>query len=87
MLFRSVSQSRYCGVKASLALAKEVFEDVMTEIMTSDEFQEYQRLMVEDPELWGPWILVYEVDGGCMWSYKSIDEINAALANGEQYDD
>lgn len=75
------------GVKSTLAAAKDVFECVMTEIMTSDEFQEYQRLMAEDPDMWGPWILVYEVDGGCIWSYESLDEISAALKDGEQYDD
>lgn len=75
------------GVKSTLAAAKEIFEDLMTEIMTSDEFQEYQRLMAEDPEMWGPWIMVYEIDGGCVWSYESISEIDAALVDGEQYED
>lgn len=76
------------GVTSSLTAAKEIFADVMAELMTSEEFQEYQQLQANgDPELWGPWILVYEVDGGCVWSYETIDEIETALIDGEQYDD
>lgn len=76
------------GVWSSLAQAKEMFVCVMSELMTSDEFQEYQQMIQNgESDLWGPWIMVYTVDSGCVWSYETIEEINNALLNGEQYDE
>jgi hypothetical protein len=76
------------GVTSTLLSAQEIFTNVMSELMTSEEFQEYQRLLGDgEPEMWGPWIMVYEIDGGCVWSYETVEEIEDALAHGEQYDD
>ena len=76
------------AVRSTLQLARDTFSDLTTEMMTSDEFVEYQQLVENgEADLWGPWILVQEIDGGCIWSYETIEEIDDALANGEQYDD
>ena len=76
------------AVRSTLQLARDTFSDLTTEMMTSDVFVEYQQLVENgEADLWGPWILVQEIDGGCIWSYETIEEIDDALANGGQYDD
>lgn len=76
------------GITSSLPLARDIFETVRSELLTLEEFQEFQTLCEQgDISDWGPWVLVFDVDVGCVWSYEALSEIDQAIERGEQYDD
>lgn len=78
-------QNAFRGAFSTLALAKECYIDVRTEVMTSEAFQAYVEHLADG--YWDPQVVVYEIDGNYIWSYGNIDEIDSAITNGETYDD
>lgn len=78
-----------CGVHSTLLRASVQYEQVLAEGLNQEERQslieEYGENFHDELE-YPACIVVYKVDATCVWSYDTINEVHAALRDGEKYE-
>jgi hypothetical protein len=82
-------EQNVCGVYSTLQLAAEVYDKVLTEGLLSDDIkqliEEYGENFHDEMD-YPACIVVHELDLGQVWSYDTMEELRATLANGEDFD-